>query len=84
MSKRYDKKVIAKACRLRAEGVSLREIMKRTGIKSTTSIRYACDPVFRENMNDRTNKWRQKNRTRAREINRRATEAYQKKIRDSE
>ena len=79
MSKRHDKKTLAKACRLYDKGVSLREIMKETGIKSTSTIQFQCDPEYREAHIARTKKWKKENTDRWKEINSKAVRKYQRK-----
>lgn len=76
---RYDKKTIAKACRLYEKDVPLREIMKQTGIKSTSTIQFRCSPDYREAHSKRSSEWRKKNPKRWREINAKAVKKYQRK-----
>lgn len=79
MSKRYDKKTIAKACALHEKGVPLRAIMEKTGIKSTSTIQFACDPEYREKHMKRAADWRKENPDRWKEINTKAVKKYQRK-----
>lgn len=76
---RYDKKTIAKACKLYDAETPLREIMRRTGIKSTSTIQFQCDPDYREAHMNRAKEWRKKNPDRWREINVKAVRKYQRK-----
>ncbi len=61
MSNRYDKKTIAKACSLYIKGTPLRAIQKETGIKSTSTILFQCNPGYRKDMISRGAKWRKDN-----------------------
>jgi hypothetical protein len=83
MRNRYDKKTIKKACTLYEKGVPLRAIMEKTGIKSSSTIQFACDPEYREKHNARSLEWRKKNPARWKEINTKAVQNYQKKKDDS-
>lgn len=76
---RYSKKTIAKACRLYEAEVPLREIMRKTGIKSTSTIQFQCDPEYREKHMKRSVEWRKKNPERWSEINSKAVRKYQRK-----
>ncbi|HOB90280.1 MAG TPA: hypothetical protein PKG74_03060 [Candidatus Colwellbacteria bacterium] len=78
---RYDKKTIEKARRLFKKAVPLREIMRRTGIKSTSTIQFRFDPKYRKKHALRGMKWRKKNPERWSEINRRAVARYNQKKR---
>jgi hypothetical protein len=80
MSKRYDKKIIKKACALYDEGVPLRVIMQKTGIKSTSTIQFACDPDYREKHMQRATEWRKSNPDRWKEINSKAVRKYQRNL----
>lgn len=69
---RHPKPTIKKACRLYAEAVPLRRIMRDTGIKSTSTILFACNPDYRKSMIERGRIWRKKNPERWLEICRKA------------
>ena len=75
----YSKKIIAKACSLYSEGVPLRAIMEKTGIRSTSTIQFACDPEYKAKQIERTAEWRKKNPDRWKEINTKAVRKYQRK-----
>ena len=77
--KRHDKKTITKACALYEKGVPLRIIMEKTGIKSTSTIQFACDPEYRAEQMNRVKSWREKNPERWKEINSKAVAKYQRK-----
>jgi len=76
---KYPKKTIARACALVEKGVPLREIMRRTGIKSTSTIQYRCDPEYRKRQDDRGREWRAKNPKKWLEISKRARDAQAKR-----
>lgn len=75
----YDKKTIAKACALYDKGVPLRAIMEKTGIRSTSTIQFACSPEYKAKQIERTAAWRKENPDRWKEINAKAVRKYQKK-----
>lgn len=81
MTKRnsYSKQTIKKACALYEKGVSLRVIMEKTGIRSTSTIQFACDPEYKAKQIERAAEWRKKNPDRWKEINTKAVRKYQKK-----
>ena len=70
----YSKKKITQACSLYDAGVPLRAIMKKTGIKSTSTIQYRCDPAYRLKHDRNGRKWRKANPERWAEICRKARE----------
>lgn len=76
---RYTKKTINKAKRLYSKGLSLRAIMAKTGIKSTSTIQFHCDPEYRERMIESGRKWRRENPERWIEICKKAAEKAKNK-----
>jgi len=76
---RYSPKKIAKACALYDEGVPLRTIMSRTGIKSTSTIQYRCDPDYRKKHDRNGKAWRKAHPEEWAEICRKARERREKK-----
>lgn len=73
---RYNKKIIKKACKLYDQKVPLRKICAATGIRSTSSILFACNEGYREQMTEAGRKWRKKNPERWREICHKASNKF--------
>lgn len=80
MRNKYDQKTINKACTLYKKKVSLRDIMKATGIKSTSTIQFQCDPDYRKEHKKRTLEWMKKHPKRWKAINKKAVKKYQEKV----
>ncbi len=79
MSKKYDQKTITQACSLYIKGTPLRAILKETGIKSTSTVLFQCNPGYRRDMVARNAAWRQKNPEKWTAIWKRAHEKRKKK-----
>ena len=78
--RKYDEKTITRAKELFSKGISFREICKKTGIKSTSTVMYHCDPNYRAAMKEHGAEWRAKHKEQWRKICRKAA----KKNRDKE
>jgi hypothetical protein len=78
MARVYDKKIISKAKRLYSKGVSLRKICKETGIKSTSTVQFHCDPEYRAKAYRSGKMWRKKNPKRWRDICKKAVRKQRK------
>jgi hypothetical protein len=76
---KYTHKTIEKAKKLYNKGVSLRAIMAETGIKSTSTIQFHCDPEYRERMIESGRKWRRENPERWVEICKKAAAKAKRK-----
>jgi hypothetical protein len=80
MRNKYDQKTIKKACSLYSKKISLRDIMKETGIRSTSTIQFHCNPDYQEAHVKRSLEWRKKHPRRWKAINKKAVKKYQKKV----
>lgn len=58
---KYSTQTLNRACRLYEQKVPLRQILKKTGIKSTSTILFRCNPEYRERMYKYGEAWRKKN-----------------------
>lgn len=77
---KYDKKVIREACRLYDEGkLSMRAILRKTGISSHSVIYFHCDPRKRIRMLQRARRWMRENPEQWRMINRKALSKFYSK-----
>lgn len=65
---KYSKETIKLAKKLYKKGLTLRAIMKETGIKSTSTVQFHCDPEYRKRMIESGRKWREANPDRWKQI----------------
>ena len=78
--KRYSEETIQNACYLLKKGVSIRRIMKETGIKSHIVIYWHCSPEKRKTQEKRIKQWMTENRERWLAICKKASNKYWKKV----
>jgi hypothetical protein len=76
---RHSKTTVTKACQLYQAGTSVRDICKKTGIKSTSTVMYHCNPAYKADMNRRNLEWRKKNPKRWAEIRKKAIANHKEK-----
>lgn len=76
---KHSKATISKACKLYEGGTPIRQICKKTGIASTSTVLFHCNPEYRQDMNRRTLEWRKKNPRKWKKIQDKAIATHKQK-----